>query len=675
MSGNPKPTQDQFFYDPDRDHAIDKQALLSILENSSPKNLSWADYIRSIMAGASTIDAHAYTLARVTRVFFPEFYQKEFIDLHGNMAVVVIAMIFSILDYQETMAAIKKEVLEGSGDAYILKQLLLNKKMQNKNQEKKEEEKQKKQEEKELEDFEKKELKEFKDELEKIANNLFGTDILITLPGKNKPMTIAYKKEEKKPGNQKNKYLIAASEFLSNFWDLLTNYGFFYWLVWMTGMLIIDAALTPALAFGIPLAIISIFILGRIMDWAVARNKPGAAQIEETGINTKFNKLLIFIAYAEKLKFERLEKKVDKLIKDHLDFVLEKKYEEPHETGTEELTEDNNTKERTEEDLKNEEEVIKQTFFKNLFRRKAVVIGMFVLSALIGGYVITVFTEWPLTDLLVNVFHVSSVGGSFGLTSIAVFIVFGIGLTIGLFLAVKKGIEKNAEIEENARIFERYKETNREILKFKNSFERKINEINTRLKIQEKIVILKDKFYHGELLRLIEEIIPSHAKIAPESLFAKTRRYIATWVSGAGSGVFIIRSLLLTGCIIPLLAGPLSWATSFAAAMAVGVVWGLFKLAESIQKKEEARELEALKGSKNILSGLKQRHVLLDKVLLLIPTSKVPQQAAFVGVAASSGGLSPKHASVTPTHKKDKKDEESLTDGTTVKPKKDTKNG
>lgn len=563
------------------------------------------EYFNATMEALYNIDAHAYTPARIIHVFLPEVFQSNFLEQHGNIAVMLLAIFLAILGYHERITEIEDKLREERGDTYILTRLI---------------EYAKKQKDITTSSGDFKELiKKHEAKLKVIAEDLFR-GYTITLAGESYNTIKFYlilkgqqqeleKEEEIKKEHKtlleriiewRKKHLkekikdifILISDAVGAVWNMLSTYSMFYWIVWMAAILMAGAALTPALGFGLPAIIPALFLIWKATDLLYNKNHPKT----DKEINTEFNKLLIFRAYADQLLIDELLSELElKYSEVEKDF----KHGQQVQASMQDVVDSELEQEKKKKNL--------SELFKNLFKRKAFIITYAVASALVTGYVVALFAQWPIMDLLTQVFHVSL--ASTATLALSIYLTFGIALGIGIFLAIKQGIEKHEQIQKSRGIAEQYAEKSAEILELKKQY-------------AIKRALLKDKLSEMQKNKPEEYKRWSRLKKLPDleeegrdDLKTRIRRYIAKWVTGAGSGVFVIRSVILAGCILPLLLGPISWSISFGVAMAVGFVWGTFKVFALMQENEEAREREMLKTMPHLLWNYKKHIELLDRMI------------------------------------------------------------
>jgi len=555
--------------------------------------------IGSVESGAGSVDEHAWTPARFITVFFPEFFRGPFVDHHGDIILVLLALTLSVIAFRDRYQEIEEKELENRGDRFIIQALAERERRRekdSKDKDNKDKVADAKLDQKQADPI----FDKIREGLKKVAKDLFidsTVELIINDPNTNgydasKPflilnLTSSEKKKKEKDSLtnsvqdflDRNKIAKLTVNFIKNLWYILSNYALYYWIVWFFAVFLISSSIyTVPLGLTLAAVIPVLYLLVKfgLYIQAKVQIKP---KIEENN-NTKFKKQMLLRAY------------VDKLIHDDL-MQHEKLNIATLEKDAEEKAEDNLDVEKQAENL-----------FRNLFVHKKLLILTTALSSLVSGYIVATFIQWPLTDFLVSVVHISAVGTGAGLSFAAVLLVFGIALAIGLTFAIMEGIKKNDKIEKSKAIAIEFLEKNEDFLKTKKEYEKRITKVHGLLSGLEPAsqTFWKDLLEKADLLE------------QKTSLFERFRRRLAMFITGAGSGIFVIRTLLLAGCIVPLFLGPLSWSLILSVAIATGVVWGLFKVATMIHAKEEARELEMIKTMPHLALSYKDGIKLLRKM-------------------------------------------------------------
>ena len=557
--------------------------------------------LAAIESSSGSVDEHAFTPMRFITVFFPEFFSGPFLANHGDVAGILLAVILSIVAFRDRMSELEEKELEGNrGRDFIISRLRTDK--------------EKKQESLNLGlDLEIK--PEVLEGLQEVANELFPGSSLEINSNKDpkKPyfsLVLADEKLEEKtlfsklPEWMKN--LINKNERLihtidtiaKNAWRFLSTYSLYYWLVYFFAVYLISATLSVPLALGLAAAIPAAYLVFKLGLYV--KNKMEKPKVKFFSEEIE-NELIIIKACMEKLAREdKLNKKLAEEEREEevkLDLDHSSSDEGPEESLKEESEEENLLgKENTEKEKQAKE------IFKKLFGQKKLLILTSVISALIGGYIIATFIQWPLTDLFVAGLHLAAPG---------IGVAFGVALGIGILYSLIEGIRKHEKIEKSKAIAVDFLSKNNDFLELKNNFEEKIKDLETLLARPEyknnSNLRSKRALYLKHIKRMRRDLL-HHKDNLPETF----RRRLAMFITGAGSGIFVARTLLLAGCIVPFYLGALSWGLSLGITVGMGVIWGLFKVVSMIQAKEEARELGMIKKLPYFSWAYKNNIELLD---------------------------------------------------------------
>lgn len=223
------------------------------------------------------------------------------------------------------------------------------------------------------------------------------------------------------------------------------------------------------------------------------------------------------------------------------------------------------------------------------------------MTGFVAGYCVGVFNQWPILDFLSKVVGVSSV-----IAPHAIIISFAISIAIGLTYAFLFALnadrqhlklEKQIADKESAihnisiqqaiiggfknEIFERQNELNKVMARFNSIVENECQKINP----------YRFKFTANKYLDMeTNEFYKKRQEYNMGFMYVKkTLNRIAAFLAGAGTGMFLVRSLFMSGCVIALFC-PLSLSVILPVACTMALVWGCVKLAEyhvnSLQDKE-----------------------------------------------------------------------------------------
>lgn len=533
----------------------------AVSDGSEAEDLT--DQIRAMIdAAAGSIDEYAWTPGRVITVFFPEFYDREFVNHHRNIIFIVLGFVLSIIAARDKLIELKAIERESRSERFIISSLIRKKEVKNY---------------KENQGLSQEQSEHVLKELKKIANELFpGRELKKTEDGsleldEVKKQTVYSKKllipewmqsfldKIEKSDNLFYKFLKLMIFSIKNIWNFLSAHSFYYWIIWFFVVFLISATFSIPLGLGLAAIVPGLYLILKLGFYI--KNKNAAA---EKNIPIGVDELIVIHIYLAKLKLDSLKA---------------------------ELKEEN-IDSRPEAVLATDEQEkipIKEETFKSIFKRKKLLIFSAFMSALFSGYVVAIFIQWPLTDFLISVLHVPGLAGSgaFAFSATAIPILFGLALGIGLVLAIVEGIKKHDQIEKSKAIAGEFIQKNQAFLSSKHTFERNIQTIND-------LIAGLDSTSAEKWKKRIEQI-PRDLWPEQSSGLEKFRRRFAMFITGGGSGIFIVRTLLFASTlgIIPLFF-TLSWGLTLGIALGVGVLWGLFKIGTMIQAKEEARELQII---------------------------------------------------------------------------------
>lgn len=266
-------------------------------------------------------------------------------------------------------------------------------------------------------------------------------------------------------------------------------------------------------------------------------------------------------------------------------------------------------------------EIKKEAIGKNLSlkekikKERLLKITIGAMTGFVAGYCVGVFNQWPILDFLSKVVGVSSVASPH-----AIIITFAISVAIGLIYAFlfalgADGLHHNLE-NQIASHEKKYPKENEKELTYNvneyisiqqakiSGFKEKIFERQKKLDkaVFEYNLAVKDRNLKIDP-SLFKFTVNNYVEMQTNEFYKKRKEYsigfmyvkktlnrAAAFLAGAGTGMFLVRSLFMSGCIIALFC-PLSLSAILSMACAMALVWGCVKLAEyhvnSIQDREK----------------------------------------------------------------------------------------
>lgn len=287
-----------------------------------------------------------------------------------------------------------------------------------------------------------------------------------------------------------------------------------------------------------------------------------------------------------------------------------------------------------------EEAISKKSYIENKINNerwlKIVIGGM---TGFVTGYCIGVFNQWPILDFLSKVIGVSGVIGPH-----AIIISFIISVSIGLVYSflfalgadrlhqnLKKEItnhEKNyreGELSYNVNEYMSIQQAKisgfkKEIAKRQKCLNEEILSFNSVVEDEQlKIDPSKFKFPVNQYLEMENnEFYKKRQEYNIGFMYIKkTLNRIAAFLAGAGTGMFLVRSLFMSGCIIALFC-PLSLSLILSMACPMALMWGCVKLAEYYVNSLQEREQQLLSQANIRAKSLGYYALLCEKQLTIM---------------------------------------------------------
>ena len=241
-------------------------------------------------------------------------------------------------------------------------------------------------------------------------------------------------------------------------------------------------------------------------------------------------------------------------------------------------------------------------------------VGFAAVTGLIGGYVIAQFVAWPITTIL----SFSPIIAATLASPVGIIALFAVTAAIGVFFAVKEASKARTEqVEMNHMADIKLKEKNNESClqelekdiaagqeaikstkkNLNSELDRYCNFYNKNHKLELNKINRNDwipdyNIASIENKRYFEE---QQHKSTKFTLFKKGLNRVLSFTNGAGTGMFVVRSLLLAGGIVSLFFAPPIWVI-FGIGLAAAATWGIAKLVDYHLQRNVANRKAMIEG-------------------------------------------------------------------------------